>query len=191
MAIPIWKRINYLRLKREGRIVYTRRLTLRPIFNYDANDIFQFCHSPTVGRNGGWKPHESLVETQSIIRKYFKPNHFHLGITLPQTDTVIGSISITNDVIQPDNNDWMLGYSLSESYWNNGYVSEAAEAFMHFCFENLRLHRYVAYCFPENIASKKILEKCGFQCQCTIQGGFKQYDGELRDLLYYILLIKQ
>ncbi len=38
---------------------------------------------------------------------------------------------------------------------------------------------------PDNIAAKKVAEKCGFELEGTIRKEYKTPSGELVDLLYY------
>jgi [ribosomal protein S5]-alanine N-acetyltransferase len=55
-----------------------------------------------------------------------------------------------------------LGYWLGEPFVRRGYMSGAVSALIPFAFANLRLHRLEAACIPTNIASIRLLEKCGF-----------------------------
>jgi len=53
-------------------------------------------------------------------------------------------------------------YKIHPDYWSKGYASETLEGVLSYCFENLKLHRVEAGCAVDNIASFKVLEKCGF-----------------------------
>jgi len=56
-----------------------------------------------------------------------------------------------------------LGYRFKENYWGKGYGYESAKATIDYGFNNLKLKRIVATVLPENIASWKIMEKCGMK----------------------------
>jgi RimJ/RimL family protein N-acetyltransferase len=56
-----------------------------------------------------------------------------------------------------------LGYRFKENYWGKGYGFEAAKATLDYGFNNLQLKKITATVLPENIASRKIMEKCGMQ----------------------------
>ena len=57
-----------------------------------------------------------------------------------------------------------LGYWLGEPFTGMGYMSEALEAGRGIlAFDDLDLSRIEAACLPENFASRRLLERCGFQ----------------------------
>ena len=55
-----------------------------------------------------------------------------------------------------------IGYFLKRSAWGNGYATEAVERILRFAFEDSPLEKVVAVIEPENIGSRRILEKTGF-----------------------------
>ena len=55
-----------------------------------------------------------------------------------------------------------IGYGISEKYQNNGYATEAAKAVLEWAFSHPEVVAIVAETDPDNIASKRVLEKCGF-----------------------------
>jgi ribosomal-protein-alanine N-acetyltransferase len=54
-----------------------------------------------------------------------------------------------------------VGYLLARPFWGRGYATEAARASLHFGFENFKFDHIIALVHPENIASRRVLEKCG------------------------------
>lgn len=62
-----------------------------------------------------------------------------------------------------ENNEIDLGYRFKEEYWNKGYGYEAANATIDYGFNVLKLSAIYARALPGNIASLKIMEKCGMQ----------------------------
>ena len=56
-----------------------------------------------------------------------------------------------------------LGYWVGEPYARKGVMTEALRSALCFCFDNLTLHRVEAACLPANIASRRLLDKCGFR----------------------------
>ena len=56
-----------------------------------------------------------------------------------------------------------LGYWIGEPYARQGYMSAAVRALVPAAFDLLRLHRVEAACIPTNVASIRLLEKCGFR----------------------------
>ncbi|MCR5540383.1 MAG: GNAT family N-acetyltransferase [Ruminococcus sp.] len=55
-----------------------------------------------------------------------------------------------------------IGYGISEEYRNNGYAAEAVRAVVEWAFSNPDITAVEAESVPDNIASIKVLEKCGF-----------------------------
>ena len=56
-----------------------------------------------------------------------------------------------------------LGFHLHRAYWGRGMAEEAARAVIRFAFESLGLKTLFAGHHPENAASRRVLEKLGFQ----------------------------
>ena len=63
----------------------------------------------------------------------------------------------------PETNEVDLGYRFMKKFWGNGYATEAALACIEYGFSNLDLHQVVGRALPGNIASIKVLEKCGMK----------------------------
>ena len=51
----------------------TQRLRLRLWRKEDLEDFHRYCKDPEVGPNAGWKPHESLEESWSILEGWLTP----------------------------------------------------------------------------------------------------------------------
>ncbi len=77
-----------------------------------------------------------------------------------------------------------LGYWAGEKFSGQGYITNAVRAVVRHAFEDLDLHRVEAACQPDNIASRRVLEKAGF----TQEGAAKAYlkiNGRWRDHLLF------
>lgn len=55
-----------------------------------------------------------------------------------------------------------IGYGISEEYQNNGYATEAVKAVLEWAFAHSKVIAVEAETDPDNTASKRVLEKCGF-----------------------------
>ncbi len=55
-----------------------------------------------------------------------------------------------------------IGYYLKRSAWGFGYATEASRRLLEFAFKETPLQEVVATFDPENLASRKVLEKAGF-----------------------------
>ena len=55
-----------------------------------------------------------------------------------------------------------IGYGISEEYQNKGYATEAVKAVLDWAFAHTEVTAIEAETDPDNTASKRVLEKCGF-----------------------------
>ena len=62
---------------------------------------------------------------------------------------------------RPEVNEIDLGYRFMKEYWGKGFASEAAAASLRYGFEKLGIKRIVGRALPQNLASLRVLEKCG------------------------------
>ena len=56
-----------------------------------------------------------------------------------------------------------MGYWMGENYARQGLMTDAVQAVVAFCFEDLGIHRIEAACVPENVPSRDLLRKIGFK----------------------------
>ncbi|MEH2327748.1 GNAT family N-acetyltransferase [Nostoc sp.] len=85
-----------------------------------------------------------------------------------QDNVLIGSCGFTWN---PQEHSAEVGYELASTFWRQGIMTEAVHTILQFRFEKIGLRFLIAQVMLENIASKKLLEKLGFQSQ----GVQKQY----------------
>jgi ribosomal-protein-alanine N-acetyltransferase len=80
-----------------------------------------------------------------------------------------------------------LGYWVGERFARQGYMFDALRALVPFIFRTLGLHRIEAACIPINEASRKLLEKSGFQHE-GLARRYLQINGEWQDHVLFALL---
>ncbi len=80
-----------------------------------------------------------------------------------------------------------LGYWTGEQHARQGYMREAIHAVVHHAFQRLDLSRVEAACLPENAASRRLLESCGFKYEGVAQS-YLQIDGRWRTHVLYASL---
>ena len=54
-----------------------------------------------------------------------------------------------------------IGWRLAAEHWGHGYATEGARAALQFGFESLRLAEIVSFTVPENVRSRRVMEKLG------------------------------
>ena len=99
---------------------------------------------------------------------------------------VVGGITLSNIRRQPAQAG-TLGYWVGEAYAMQGYMSEALEAVREHAFSTLDLSRLEAACLPDNVPSRRLLERCGFKYEGVAQA-YLQIDGRWRNHVLYAAL---
>ena len=56
-----------------------------------------------------------------------------------------------------------LAYALAADYWNRGLATEMAREILQIAFERLGLTDIVSFTLPTNLASRRVMEKAGFE----------------------------
>lgn len=74
---------------------------------------------------------------------------------------------------------WEIGYHIAKAHIGKGYASEAVTAFLPVMAETVGTSEVYGICLSENIASKHVLAKCGFE---SISEGIGDYQGEKREI---------
>lgn len=80
-----------------------------------------------------------------------------------------------------------LGYWIGLPHAGRGHATAAVRAVAAHAFDRLKLHRLEASCLPNNVASRRVLEKAGFR----LEGQAKAYlkiNGQWADHLLFGLL---
>ena len=61
----------------------------------------------------------------------------------------------------PELNETEVGFLLDRPFWGKGYATEAARASLDFGFEHFDLGHIIALVHSENLASRRVIAKCG------------------------------
>ena len=77
-----------------------------------------------------------------------------------------------------------IGYYIAKQLWGRGIATAAVKNITQFIFENTDIIRLYSAVFAENIASIKVLEKCGFDFEGTLKSAAKKC-GKICDLKLY------
>lgn len=163
--------------------IETERLILRELLPADAVGMFALDSNPNVLQYLGIQPITTLEECRKSIRmvrdQYERNGIGRWAVLLKDTYEFIGwaGLKLVDEMtINNHRNHYDLGYRFIEKYWRQGYGYEAAQAIVNYGFQTLKINKIHAYLDPKNIASKKILEKCGLKFIETFEE-----DGELFD----------
>ena len=103
-----------------------------------------------------------------------------------EDEVLLGAITLDNIRRGPAQSG-TLGYWVGAPYARQGYMREAIAGMVHHAFERLDLSRLEAACLPENQASRRLLEKCGFKYEGVAQS-YLQINGRWRTHVLYASL---
>lgn len=82
---------------------------------------------------------------------------------------------------------WEIGYHIAKAFCGNGYATEAVKVFLPKIFQYLEISQMYGICHAKNVASRKVLEKCGFALKYEVLG---QYHGREQAICKYLFTIK-
>lgn len=166
----------------------TERLTLRPFREDDVEALYAYSKDEAVGLGAGWKPHESLLESSDILHLVFLDQPTVWAIERRSDYRLMGSVGLITDSARQYGSARSLGYALGVDCWGQGYMTEAVRAVVRFGFGYMGLDLISATCYPDNPASRRVLEKCGFAYEGTLHRADLLYNGEIKDHLHFYLL---
>lgn len=169
-------------------VLRSKRLILRRFEEKDAEELYlgyinqkEFLYYANKERKTLEEEKMSLI---NVTNKYKDNNYYNWLITLKDTKKIIGSINLR--VIEK-NDSVEFNYAIDNRYTNKGYMTEALEIVKDFCRNSLKVQRFQGGCCIENIASKKVMEKCKMEYEGTLRKYVKLKDG-YHDMLIYSII---
>ena len=164
----------------------TERLILRRWEEADLHDLHRYARDPQVGYPAGWQPHTGIEESGAMLQSLMKSEHAW-AIVLKETNRVIGHIKLTPNTNKGRNYAKSVSYALSRERWGRGFMTEALGAVVKYAFEEIHVDMLTAFRYPENISSGRVLEKCGFELECTLPGSIRRIEGSSCDAVCYLI----
>ena len=168
------------------RCLQTQRLVLRAFRESDAVDVFAYAQNPAVGRMAGFPPHKSIEDSRLVVQRFMENGNVW-AIVEKRTGRVIGSVGLHPSRLRDVRGARELGYSLGESYWGQGFATEAAGRVLRYAFEELDCPIVDVRHFTQNPKSKRVIKKLGFTYEGTLRMAATLDDGECCDELCYSL----
>jgi [ribosomal protein S5]-alanine N-acetyltransferase len=146
----------------------TPRLSLRQLRRDDDQDAFHaLSQQINIQYYGCNIPYAGVEQTrQDFIDVHLDRYKFRHSLTFVITftgvDKYIGHIIA---VLLPETGFKIveLSYLIEHEYWNKGIGTEAIGRVIELLLDELKVHKIRANCFEKNVASKRVLEKLGFE----------------------------
>jgi len=168
-------------------VLATQRLTLRRPRLEDAAALFaEYTHDAEVARFLTWKPSQSAEETGKYIERSLKRwesgEGFSWLLVLKAEDRPIGAIGCDVKECRAS-----VGYCMARRCWGQGLMTEAVKAVSDWALSCPNIFRVWACCDCENVASARVMEKCGMQREGILRRWIvlPNVSAEPRDCLVY------
>jgi len=140
-------------------VLETKRLALRAPRLEDAKTVAMLANDRRIAENVARIPHPyKMADAETFIGGANKAGGEAVLLITLRDETVIGACGIVPHELGAE-----LGYWLGVSHWGNGYATEALHAVIDYAFTDLDHLALQAGARVTNPASRRVLEKCGFQ----------------------------
>ena len=140
-------------------VLETERLVLRAPRLEDAKAVAQLANDRRIAENTARIPHPySLVDAEKFIAAVNRDDSETVFL-ITREKIVLGAVGISTSEREPPE----IGYWLGVPFWGHGYATEAVHAVIDNAFADLDLEALAAGARVTNPASRRVLEKCGFQ----------------------------
>jgi [ribosomal protein S5]-alanine N-acetyltransferase len=168
-------------------VLQGRSIQLRPVREADLDAMY--AAHVNIASRGEYFPRGVMSEPafrgEFAESGFWKPDSGTLLIVTPE-DEMAGHMEFFRAVSYWDA--YELSYQLyGDEFAGRGYATEAVQLTVDYLFavkQRFRIHLVI---HPENVASIRIAEKCGFVLEGTIRGAFFN-QGRNNDVLMYSLV---
>jgi [ribosomal protein S5]-alanine N-acetyltransferase len=164
-----------------------RLIQLRPVRESDLDAMY--AAHVNIADRGEYFP--LGVQSEPAFRRAFAESGFWQReegtlLMLTPDDELAGHIEFFKPVNYWDA--FELSYQLyGDRFAGRGYTTEAVQLLVDYLFGAKKQHRIHLVIVPENAASRRVAEKCGFVLEGTARGAFFN-QGRNQDVLIYSLL---
>ena len=165
-----------------------KSITLRPVHASDLEMLYDF-HTDIQNR-GEYFPRGILSEP--AFQKQFQENGFWgkddgMLLIINSAHEILGHIEFFKTVNYLD--EYELSYQVySTEQRGKGIMTEAVNLMVQYLFETKRMNRIRLIIHPDNAASRRLAEKCGFRHEGTARGAWynkgRHHDVEVYSILH-------
>lgn len=145
----------------------TPRLLIRPFCDSDLETFLAYRNDPDVYRYQGWKTPFSRQDALEFIARVkatlpgIPGAWLQLAIEHKDSGEMLGDVAF--HITSSNTRQAYIAYSLARTSWSQGYATEAVGKLVDYLFRVRDLHRLMADCDVDNVASIRLLERLGFR----------------------------
>lgn len=125
---------------------------------------------------------------EGLLYRYNARKQIRWGIILKDKDEIIGTCGFHS--IEMEHLKAEIGYELHPDYWGRGIMTEVIQTIVDYGFKHMDLNRIEAFYHPLNYASRRVLEKNGFQYEGVLRERF-HINGKFVDAAIASILKKE
>ena len=159
----------------EASALQTERLLLRKPKIDDAPQVFEYAADPEVARYTLWPPHKNEAFTRGFLKFFTAPAVLSWALLLKENQQLIGMAVFHS--LDKHHAKAEISFNLARKVWGQGIAFEVGHLLLDFAFQSLKLNRIEATCMPENLGSKRVLQKLGLRYEGTMRKSHRRYDG--------------
>lgn len=142
-------------------VLETDRLILREPCLDDAAEVAALANNRKIAEMTALIPHPYGIEDAArwLASLPAETGHWNFAIVERESGKLAGVCGYgKRHDLGPE-----VGYWIGEPFWGRGYATEAMRAVVDHLFSVTALDEIAAGCRVTNVASRRVLEKCGFQ----------------------------
>lgn len=162
-------------------------ITLRPVKETDLDQLYEFHLD--IDNRGDYFPRGVL--SQPAFQNQFRESGFWgkedgMLVIVTADDEILGHIEFFKTVNYLD--EYELSYQVYEiEQRGKGVATEAVNLLVLYLFQTKRVNRIRLVIHPDNLASRRLAEKCGFHHEGTAHGAW-YHKGYHHDVAIYAIL---
>jgi len=111
----------------------------------------------------------SFIQTRITNAQANPITNYSFAVTIKESGAMIGSGELHMRETFHGAGEAEVGWILHQSHWGTGLGTELGQRLLEFGFESLGLHRIIARCNADNLASARIMEKIGMRKEAHLQ----------------------
>ena len=171
--------------------IEAERLTLRPPVHGDFR-AWVGLRQESREFLSPWEPtwaSDHLSRKAFTNRVYWAQRSISNGTAMPlfmfrrEDNALVGAITLDHIKRGPAQSG-ITGYWIGQPFARQGFMREAIQTVVHHAFTVMDLSRIEAGCLPENAASRRLLEQCGYKYEGVAQS-YLQINGRWRNHVLY------
>ncbi len=165
-------------------IIESDNFTLRPFQYTDAEALARHANDPEVARYLRTTfPHPYFVYDAQRFIDWVNQQDDQYVLAIEVGGEAAGAIGIhrTYFVRKPV---WEVGYWLGRQHWNKNITTRALTYTMNYFVPLLKIEELYARIYDPNVASAKVLQKCGFTLLSSLKGVILRDDSQVNEQIW-------